>query len=216
MEPPLIKTVLRPGDCLYLPRGFLHAARARGGVSSHLTLGVHTWTRYTLAERLLSQAVAEAAQDASVRSSLSLGVQFDDPTGWRDDLEVVRQRLASALDRIAPEDLQPGLLSGARAGQRAAPVGPLQQLRAATALDRRSTLRLRAHLLPTLAVNGDVNGEVNGNHRPVLRSRAGDFEIGSDEVAGIGHLLDHGRVDAEQLGLDLSRRMIMAGLAVVE
>ena len=44
-EPPLIQTVLRPGDCLYLPRGFLHAARARGGVSTHLTLGVHTWTR---------------------------------------------------------------------------------------------------------------------------------------------------------------------------
>ena len=77
-------------------------------------------------------------------------------------------------------------------------------------------MRLRDHLLPTLEVNGDVNGEVNGNHRPVLRSRAGDFEIGSDEVAAIGHLLDHGRVDAEQLGLDLSRRMIMAGLAVVE
>ena len=36
-EAPLIETVLRPGDCLYLPRGFLHAATALGGVSTHLT-----------------------------------------------------------------------------------------------------------------------------------------------------------------------------------
>ena len=31
VEAPLIKTVLRPGDCLYLPRGYLHAAQALGG-----------------------------------------------------------------------------------------------------------------------------------------------------------------------------------------
>ena len=29
--PPLVDTVLRPGDCLYLPRGYLHAATALGG-----------------------------------------------------------------------------------------------------------------------------------------------------------------------------------------
>ncbi|MEU1023720.1 cupin domain-containing protein, partial [Streptomyces sp. NPDC005904] len=37
---PHIDTVLAPGDVLYLPRGWLHAARARGEVSIHLTLGV--------------------------------------------------------------------------------------------------------------------------------------------------------------------------------
>ncbi len=61
-EAPLIQTVLSPGDCLYLPRGFLHAARACGGVSSHLTLGVHTWTRYTLAESLLAAGTARGGQ----------------------------------------------------------------------------------------------------------------------------------------------------------
>ena len=45
-EPPVIEAVLRPGDCLYLPRGFLHAAQALGGISTHLTIGVHVWTRY--------------------------------------------------------------------------------------------------------------------------------------------------------------------------
>ncbi|MYS16752.1 cupin domain-containing protein, partial [Streptomyces sp. SID4982] len=37
--PAYIDTVLEPGDVLYLPRGWLHAARAKGEVSIHLTLG---------------------------------------------------------------------------------------------------------------------------------------------------------------------------------
>lgn len=207
-EPPLITTVLRPGDCLYLPRGFLHAARARGGVSSHLTLGVHSWTRYTLAERLLHHALAEAAHDASVRTSLELGVAFEETARWSEDLEVVRQRLAKALDQITPEDLQPDLLEASRAGQRAAPVGPLAQLRAASALEPTSTLRLRDHLLPTL--------DRAGSSRPVLRSRAGDFDLGEDELSGVRSLLEDGCATAGTLGLELSRRMILAGLAVAE
>ena len=35
-------SMLRPGDCLYLPRGWLHSATALGGVSTHLTFGIHT------------------------------------------------------------------------------------------------------------------------------------------------------------------------------
>src|SRR4029077_12022391 len=48
-ERPLIDTVLSPGDALYLPRGFLHSAVARGEVSIHLTVGVHPVTGYDLA-----------------------------------------------------------------------------------------------------------------------------------------------------------------------
>ena len=54
-ERPVIETVLRPGDCLYLPRGFLHAAQALGGITTHLTIGVHVWTAYALAERWCSR-----------------------------------------------------------------------------------------------------------------------------------------------------------------
>jgi hypothetical protein len=46
-EKPLIDVVLRPGDALYLPAGFLHAAQALGETSAHLTVGVHTWTGRT-------------------------------------------------------------------------------------------------------------------------------------------------------------------------
>ena len=75
-QEPLLDVVLRPGDCLYLPRGYLHSATALGGVSGHLTIGVHAWTRYAVLERVLADLQAELAQDESWRASLPLGVDF--------------------------------------------------------------------------------------------------------------------------------------------
>ena len=85
-EEPIIDTVLRPGDALYLPRGFLHAATALGGVSTHLTLGVHTWTRYGLAEQLLQLALRAVADDPEARTSLPLGVDLSEPGSLVEDL----------------------------------------------------------------------------------------------------------------------------------
>ena len=42
---PVIDAVLRPGDALYLPRGYMHSAQALGEISAHLTVGVHPVTR---------------------------------------------------------------------------------------------------------------------------------------------------------------------------
>ena len=50
---PALEFTLRPGDVLYLPRGWVHSATALGGVSTHLTLGVHVWTRRHLADALV-------------------------------------------------------------------------------------------------------------------------------------------------------------------
>ncbi|MFB7032468.1 cupin domain-containing protein, partial [Streptomyces sp. NPDC056295] len=74
-----LDTVLGPGDVLYLPRGWLHAAEAQGEVSIHLTLGVHTWTRHALAEQLTRAALALLRDDPEMRGSLPLGV--DGPDG---------------------------------------------------------------------------------------------------------------------------------------
>ncbi|MGE9315097.1 cupin domain-containing protein [Niabella sp. CJ426] len=44
-----IQTIqLRPGDFLYVPRGYVHDAMADDGISSHITIGVlsFTWARY--------------------------------------------------------------------------------------------------------------------------------------------------------------------------
>ena len=206
-QPPLIEAVLKPGDCLYLPRGFLHAAEALGGVSTHVTIGVHVWTGYALAEQLMRQALSAVAQDAAVRHSLPVGVSFDDPSGISDELDAVRESLSQALVDLDAAALTATLHEQARKTSRAAPVGPLKQLRESSSLAGESRVTLRAHLEATLDHRGT---------RVVLRSRAGDFDLVEDEVAAVKTLLTGAAMPADDLGIDLARRMMLAGVAVRE
>ncbi|GAA2029781.1 hypothetical protein GCM10009756_22310 [Pseudokineococcus marinus] len=212
---PLLDAVLRPGDCLYLPRGYLHAATALGDVSTHLTIGVHPWTRHGLAEQLLRAALADLGDDAEVRASLPLGVRVDDPSSTADDLELVRERLLAAVRAVDAARLARPLAGQVRANQRAEPVGPLAQLRAAQEVERTgdaSGLVLRRHLAAVLEERADG---------AVLRSRAGDVVLGADDVDAVRALLaagDGGSLDATPLdapaSTDLARRLVLAGVLV--
>ena len=55
---PLLDLTLRPGDCLYLPRGFPHAAETIDAASSHLTIGVLAITWQRAVRRAVDAAVA--------------------------------------------------------------------------------------------------------------------------------------------------------------
>ncbi len=205
-DQPLLETVLHPGDCLYLPRGFLHAAEALGGVSMHLTIGVHVWTRYALAEQLMKHALREVAQDPAVRKSLALGTSFSDGGSTRADVESVRAALVQAVEQIDPEAITLAMHRQARGTSRAAPVGPLKALRDAADLTPATTIAMRQHVEATL--------EHPSGSRIVVRSRAGDFTLLEDEVAPTTSLLACGSMAAGDLGLDLARRLILAGLDV--
>ena len=129
--PPIIDEVLKPGDCLYLPRGYLHAATALGGVSTHLTFGVHTWTRHALARTMLDRALLDLAGDVDVRTSLPLGVRVADPAEVALDVELVRARLLQAIEWLSADDVAAALASTSTASGRPEPVGPLAQLHGA-------------------------------------------------------------------------------------
>jgi len=206
-EEPLLEAVLRPGDCLYLPRGFLHAATALGGVSTHLTIGVHTWTRYALAEQLLQQALRTVSEDPEVRGSLALGVELGSPAGLRHDADQVREALVAALGRTDLEQLSAVLQASARGSQRAAPVGPLRQLRAADTLTPETRLVLRPHLAASLEQTGT---------RTVVRSRAADVTLSEDEAPAVKAFLDARSASAADLGVPLARRLLLGGLAQAE
>jgi lysine-specific demethylase/histidyl-hydroxylase NO66 len=206
-EAPLIEAILRPGDCLYLPRGFLHAATALGGVSIHLTIGVHTWTRYALAEQLVGQALRTLAADPTTRHSLPLGLDFAEPASLRGDAELVARLLADAVARANADQAFRALHGATRGTQRAAPVGPLRQLRDAGGISPDTVVSLRNHLAATLDHVGD---------RSVIRSRAEEFQVAEEDVAPVKSLLDAGSARAEDVGLELARRLVLAGLAVVE
>jgi lysine-specific demethylase/histidyl-hydroxylase NO66 len=206
-QSPVLEAVLRPGDCLYLPRGYLHAATALGGVSTHLTLGVHVWTRFTLAERVMSQVMRSLAGNPVMRASLPLGVDVADPTAMRPEIELITAALLEAVAHPDLDQLSDSMLQDARRNQRAAPVGPLRQLRDAEAVTDDSVVALRRHVVASID---------HTRSGLVLRSRAGDLTVTEADVAPFKALLNTGTASAGDLGLDLTRRLLLAGLVTVE
>jgi len=188
-----IDTVLEPGDVLYLPRGWLHAARAQGAVSVHLTLGIHNWTRYALAEQLAQAALALMSEDPEVRATLPLGL--DGPDG---ELDTVRARLTAAVAEADPT----ALFHRARRGQaRPAPLGPLAQLTAVENLRPGSTVRLR----------GALEARLEGSR---LSTRVGWLDFPEADLPSVTRLLDGEVHAAEDLGVDLVERLLRAGVLV--
>ncbi|MFH9610238.1 cupin domain-containing protein [Streptomyces sp. NPDC017448] len=223
---PHLDTTLRPGDVLYLPRGWLHSAQARGEVSVHLTLGVHVRTRYALAEQLVRAALADLADDPSMRRSLPLraggplleaggpddvdgtagpsgapgapGTGDGRTNGSGSPTELVRERLLAA---VADADPAPLFHRAHRSLARPAPLGPLAQLAALNSLGPASPVRLREALEPRL----------DGTR---LFTRVGYLDFPADDLVPVARLLD-GRVrTAGDLGLDLAGRLLRAGVLV--
>lgn len=190
---PHIDTVLEPGDALYLPRGWLHAAEAQGEVSIHLTLGIHGWTRYALAEQLVQSALAVLRDDPEMRSTLPLGV--DGPAG---QIDMVREGLLAA---VAEVDTAP-LFHRTRRGQgRAAPLGPLAQLAAVHGLGPRSPVQLREAL----------EARLEGTR---LSTRVGWLDFPEKELPSVDRLLDGEVRIAGDLGVALVERLLRAGVLV--
>ncbi|MFJ4877133.1 cupin domain-containing protein [Streptomyces sp. NPDC088745] len=190
---PAIDTLLEPGDVLYLPRGWLHAAEAQGEVSVHLTLGVHNWTRHALAEQLVSSALELLRDDPAMRTSLPLGVDAPD-----DELAFVRERLAAAL---AASDPAPRFHRARRSQGRPEPMGPLSQLAATEQLAADTPVRLR----------GALAARLEGRR---LNTRAGWLDFSEPELPHVRRLLDGGEHTPDELGRELVVRLLRAGVVV--
>ncbi|MFC9030209.1 cupin domain-containing protein [Streptomyces arboris] len=188
-----LDTVLEPGDVLYLPRGWLHAAEAQGGVSVHLTLGIHTWTRYALAEQLAQAALAALRDDPWMRSTLPLGV--DGPDG---EIDTVREHLIAAVTKA---DSAPLFRRARRGQERAAPLGPLAQLAAVDGLGPDTPVRLREALAARL-------------EGARLTTRVGWLDFSEADLPSVSRLLDGKARAAGELGVALVSRLLRAGVLV--
>ncbi|MCV7420316.1 cupin-like domain-containing protein [Mycobacterium yunnanensis] len=73
-DEPVVDAVLNPGDALYLPRGWIHSARALGATSVHLTIGVSAFTAVDVVRAVVDQLAA----DAEFRRSLPMGADLTD------------------------------------------------------------------------------------------------------------------------------------------
>ncbi|NYJ07717.1 cupin domain-containing protein [Petropleomorpha daqingensis] len=210
---PVIDTVLRPGDALYLPRGYLHSARALGGISGHLTIGVHSVTRWTAAESALDVVRTLAADDPELRRSLPLGVDLADPASVADDVAAVIAGLRDWLTRVDPAEVADRVRARTWSQVRPGPVAPLAQSTAAAALGPDSVLqlrrRLRCRLLPA---EGD---------RVTLIAGRRTHDLPATTAAAVAELLAVGELKVADLPeldaadqLTLARRLVLEGIAV--
>ncbi len=140
---PVVDTVLRPGDSLYLPRGYVHSAQALGDVSAHLTVGIHPITRAAIVEALQGMA---AAGNEQLRTSLPLGWTDDPAASVPGELAAVLSALAEWLPDADPAVVADDLLRREWRGTRPGPIAPLASAAAARALGPDSVVRLRPQL----------------------------------------------------------------------
>jgi lysine-specific demethylase/histidyl-hydroxylase NO66 len=211
---PVVDAVLRPGDALYLPRGYLHSAVALGDISAHLTVGIHPLTRWAAAEAVLDLVRTLAPADAELRRSLPLGVDLADPAAVRDDVEAVVRSLSAWLERTDPEQIADRLRARTWAQVRPEPVAPLAQATAAAGLTAGTVLRLRQRLRCVLRepvgdrvtlVAGRRTHDLPATTRPALAAllAAGELKVGD--------LPDLDPADQ----LTLARRLVTEAVAVV-
>ncbi|MFC7598233.1 cupin domain-containing protein [Terrabacter sp. GCM10028922] len=206
-HPPEHEFTLHPGDVLYLPRGWVHSATALGGVSTHLTLGIHVWTRRHVADELVSIALATASRDERVRASLDVTPSGFDRTALAPDVEIVREALVQAMREIEPGDVVDALEVRASGAQRPSPISPLAQVAAAEALTPDTGLRLRPHVAARLVQDSD--GSVT------LHSRIAHVAVEPHDVGTLVALIDDGVLRADMVGIELARALMLAGLLVV-
>lgn len=209
-EDPLIDTVLEPGDAMYLPRGYVHGAQSLDGVSAHLTVGVHSVTRFAIVEALL----AEAAADPDLRRSLALGIDLTDPDGAvADEVGDTVAALSSWLGRTETGPTGERLRQQVWAQSRPAPVAPIRTALALTALDDQSVIALRPYL--DLSVRASADGV-----RVETPTHSIDLDAGAASTLTALKAGQHVRL-AEITDLDpsaalnLARKLIRAGVVIL-
>ena len=97
-EEPLIDTVLRPGDALYLPAGFLHAAEALGETERDTSPSASTPGP---AAHLLAELVRSLQAVEALREPLPLGIDVTDPASLGLELQETSTRCGPPCRRTS-------------------------------------------------------------------------------------------------------------------
>ncbi len=101
--PVVLETWLEPGDCLYLPRGYVHDGWTEEEPSLHLTcsmLDPHTWAS------ILARALYECALNRSEDLGSILPIRFaDDPVALAALTREKLQLLSTVIRELSPDDI---------------------------------------------------------------------------------------------------------------
>ena len=208
--PPILSVELAAGDCLYVPRGFLHAARAQEALSAHLTIGIVTTTWHDV----LREVVAGTADEPELRRAL--------PPGYAGDQEALAAGVEEAVSRLRKwlDGVDAGAVAAATArrfyaGRPPILAGQLHQLARLDGLDDSTQLRRReggvCHLVTgaerlTVVLGGGRELDMPAVLEPAMVRIAG---AGSLRLGDLGDLLDG------PSRLVLGRRLVAEGLLEV-
>ena len=128
---PVLDVVARPGDTLYLPRGWLHQAVTTDTDSLHVTVGINVRPWVEAVRDALTELEAELAYRRSID---------DDPEGL---LELL-------ADKLEPEQVRRRARARLVRSRRAILDGQLDELRAVEGIDGETTLERRGTVLADL------------------------------------------------------------------
>ncbi|MET3861017.1 lysine-specific demethylase/histidyl-hydroxylase NO66 [Dietzia sp. 2505] len=216
-DEPVIDAVLQPGDCLYLPRGWVHSAEAQGDTSIHLTVGVAPFTGHDVATAMIEALASEE----ELRASLPLGLAPVDAASTaehtREVLDVLARLIAEKQDQLSD------LAGDALATQfldltRPAPVRPLATLDAVDSLDVDTPLRWREGLHARVDC---TDSDASNTDTVVLRLPTKSVTFPAVCASALRAVLDGDPVSADALpGLDAAdgmvvlRRLLREGVVV--
>ena len=205
---PILSVELRAGDCLYVPRGFLHSAKAQEQLSAHLTIGIVTTTWHDV----VREVVAGIADEPEFRRSLPPGYAGD-PASFAPAVDEALDRLRKWLDGVDTRKAATDTARRFLAGRAPILAGQLQQLAMVDGIDDDTVLRRREGGVCLVA--GEEDGRVTvvlgggrelhmpGALEPVMRriAASGPFRVGD-----LGDALDG------PSRLVLGRRLVREGL----
>ena len=208
---PAIEETFRPGDVLYLPRGWIHSATALGGTSIHLTIGVAALTRHDVLREVLARA--ETAE--TLRAALPLGIDLTDPAVVAALVTDAVSDLAefSTADADQATQVARRLARRVRDSTRPEPIAPLAAVNSAASLHEATTVSLRHGLDGRVVADGD---------RVSLVLPAKSITLPAEAQAALTAVLTGDPVRAGDLpGLDpasalvVARRLVREGVLVV-
>ena len=134
----IMSVELQAGDCLYVPRGFLHSARAQEAISAHLTIGIVTTTWYDVMREL----VAGIAEEPDFRRALPAGYAGD-PATLAPAVDEALARLRKWLEGVDADAVAATAARSFLSGRAPILAGQLHQLGMLDVLDDGSVLRRR-------------------------------------------------------------------------
>lgn len=147
---PLISCELKPGDCLYIPRGFLHSALANEDGSSHLTVGILSYTWNDVIREILN----ETTNDLAFRESLPIGFAKETADFTREVVERVGM-LKLWLDTVDVNKIAAHIRRKFWSSRAPMLEGQLEQLVLLKCLDDKTVVRRRKGSICELSADED-------------------------------------------------------------